>query len=210
MDKTQAAIAVFDKNAQRYQEQFMDTGLYQDSFDLFCDHIKKSEATILDVACGPGNITQYLLLKRPDWHITGIDLAPNMLALAGVNNPAAIFHLLDARAIRSLNRQWDGIMCGFCLPYLSREEAVQFINDAADTLYQHGVLYLSTMEDDYSRSGLQTSGSGEQLYMYYHEEGYLREALKQHNMNIIHTCRLCYPDKNGKEITDRVIIAVKQ
>jgi 23S rRNA G2069 N7-methylase RlmK/C1962 C5-methylase RlmI len=43
-------------------------------------------------------------------------------------------------------------MCGFCLPYLSKEEAVKLIRDAAAILNPDGVFYISTMEDDYSKS----------------------------------------------------------
>ena len=81
------AIEVFDKCATIYQDKFMDLKLYHDSFNVFCSHIKKANPDILDVACGPGNITHYLLKKRPDFKILGIDLSPNMIALAQKNNP---------------------------------------------------------------------------------------------------------------------------
>src|SRR6185295_3669822 len=99
MDKTKIAVNIFNKHASKYQDKFMDVNLYAGSFDFFCDAAKKQNAKILEIACGPGNITSYLLNKRPDFKILGIDLAPNMIALAKINNPKADFQLMDCRDI---------------------------------------------------------------------------------------------------------------
>ncbi|MBK6527930.1 MAG: hypothetical protein IPG07_21680 [Crocinitomicaceae bacterium] len=63
MDKTKIAIEVFDKGAELYQEKFMDLKNYHASFDVFCESVKKENAEILELGCGPGNITKYLLSK---------------------------------------------------------------------------------------------------------------------------------------------------
>ena len=210
MDKSKAAVAVFDKCAQAYQDKFMDVSMYHDTFDVLCAHISKPGAAILDIACGPGNITKYLLSKRPDFKILGIDLSANMVALAQANNPTAEFQVMDGRAIGTLDKKYEGIMCGFCLPYLSKEEAVQLIADAAKILSEDGVLYLSTMEDDYSKSGMKTASSGDELFVHYHEAGYLTEALRGQGFKIIDTQRKEYRGGDCWAVTDLVIVAVKE
>lgn len=210
MDKNKDAVALFDKNAEVYQDKYMDLDLYNDTYDAFCNALQKPGAKVLDVACGPGNITRYLLSRHPDFDITGTDLSPNMLRLAAENNPSASFLLMDCRDVAAAGTIYDGIICGFGLPYLSREEAVQFIKDTATVLESGGVLYLSTMEDDYSKSGIQTSSSGDQLYMYYHQYDYLAEALEQGGYRIMLTDRKQFPAQYGPPATDLVIIAVKK
>jgi 2-polyprenyl-3-methyl-5-hydroxy-6-metoxy-1,4-benzoquinol methylase len=209
VDKTSIAVDVFDRRAQSYQDKFMDTALYHDTFDMFCNHITHEDAHILDVACGPGNITQYLLQKRPSFKILGIDLAPNMLALAQANNPNAAFQLMDIRDITSLSKKYNGIICGFGLPYLSKEEAIQFINNASAMLYPGGALYISTMEDDYSMSGFETSSSGDKVFIHYHEADYLLQAFADSHVTIADMQRKQYTAPNGAN-TDLVIVAVKQ
>ena len=59
MDKSQNAVNIFNKLAKHYQDKFMDTSMYHETFDIFCSLIKKQNAGILELACGPGNITQY-------------------------------------------------------------------------------------------------------------------------------------------------------
>lgn len=209
MDKMQQVISIFDKRAALYQERHMDVSRYHASFDLFCNSITKQDAAVLEIACGPGNITKYLLQQRPDFHLLGIDLATNMLELARTNNPQAEFQLMDARDISLLGKTFDGIMCGFCLPYLSREEAVKMIADAARLLTPGGVLYISTMEDEYTRSGFFHTDGNDEFYMYYHEAGYLVDALKENGFEVMDLQREQYPAADGSNTTDLILIARK-
>ena len=204
------AVQVFDKRANDYQTKYMDVSLYHASFDLFCDRIATDNAAVLELACGPGNITKYLLHKRPDLNILGIDLAPNMIELARINNPMAIFQVMDCRKISRLGQKYDAIMCGFCLPYLSREEAIQLIKEAAGLLQPNGILYISTLEDDYSKSGPQSSSAGDQMYMYFHQADYLVSALQENGFDRIDLHRQDYPTQNGVKTTDLLIIAVQK
>lgn len=207
MDKNKEAVEVFDKHAKMYQEKYMDVSLYHDTLDIFCNSIAKNDAAILELACGPGNVTRYLLNKRPDLKILATDLSENMLELAVANNPAAEIQLLDCRAIGQLDKAYDGIICGFALPYLSKEEAIQLISDAAKILQPGGVLYLSTMEDDYSKSGWQTSSKGDKVYIYYHEAGYLIKAMEDNGLTLLYQSTLPAP-VNGD--TDLILIAIKK
>ncbi len=208
MDKNQTAVAVFNKNANLYQDKFMDVNLYGPSFDLFCDTLKK-DATILELACGPGNITKYLLDKRPDLKILGTDLAPNMVALAKINNPTAEFKVMDCRELTKVDKTFDAIMCGFCLPYLSKEEAIKLIADASQLLKPGGVIYISTIEDDYAKSALKKGSTGEEIFMHYHQADYLTQALKENKFMIIDLKRQDYPEKDGTKTTDLILIAEK-
>lgn len=209
MDKTKIAVDIFNKLASAYQDKFMDVSLYHDTFDIFCNNIKNKNADILELACGPGNITQYLLSKRPDFKLLGTDLAPNMIELAKINNPSAQFQLLDSRDIRKLNKTYDAIMCGFILPYLSKEDAIQLIKDAAFILNSDGAIYISTMEDDYSKSGFKKGSTGDEIYMHFHQADYLTEALIEAGFTIIDVQRKTYPAADNSTVVDLILIAKK-
>jgi 2-polyprenyl-3-methyl-5-hydroxy-6-metoxy-1,4-benzoquinol methylase len=210
MDRTQQAVAVFDKNAVLYQDRFMDFELHNDTFDLFCTQIQNKDADILDIASGPGNITKYLLQQRPDFKIMGIDLAPKMIELAKVNNPNAQFLVMDCRDIGQLPQKYDGIICGFGLPYLSKDEAIQLIKDASFILKPKGVLYLSTMEDDNNKSDFKTGSTGDQIFMNYHQADYLTTALKESGFYLIDIRRKDYQNPDGTISVDLVLIARTQ
>lgn len=209
MDHNPIAIRVFDAWAKGYNEAFMDTALYHASFDRFLEAIAVPHAAVLELGCGPGNITHYLLGRRPDLKILGTDLAANMLRLARENNPKAEFQLLDARNIATLKRRFDGIMCGFCLPYLTPTETTGLIRDAASMLHPGGVLYLSTMEDDPARSGFKmpSSGKGEAAYIQYYQAAFLTDAMEANGFTVLDLSRVQYVGRDGKPVTDVMIVA---
>ncbi|HEV7230500.1 MAG TPA: class I SAM-dependent methyltransferase [Bacteroidia bacterium] len=204
------AVDVFNKYALDYQRRFMDFDLYNDTFDLFCESISRHPADVLELGCGPGNITRYLLSKRPDLKILATDLASNMLDLGRINNPHAEFQEMDCRNMSKLAVKYDGIMCGFCLPYLSKEEAVKLISDASLLLHSGGILYLSTMEDDYSKSGLKGSSAcaDDKAYIHYHQADYLSAALEANGFRIISMQRKDFPSTDETPTTDLIILAV--
>jgi ubiquinone/menaquinone biosynthesis C-methylase UbiE len=209
MDKSKIAVDIFNKHAKGYQDKFMDVNLYGDTFDFFCNTIKKENAEILELACGPGNITKYLLGKRPDFKILGTDLAPNMIDLAKINNPTAEFQLMDCRDLGKIDKNYDAIMCGFCLPYLSKEETLKLICDASKIFNPEGIIYISTMEDDYSKSAFKKGSQGDEIFMHYYESDFLTNALEDNDFKILSSERIDSIMTDGTKVTDLVLIARK-
>ena len=209
MDKnpTEVTIATFNKLAQRYQDKYMDLADYDDTYALFCKHLVSRNARVLELACGPGNVTRALLARLPDLQIVATDLAPQMVELARVNNPTAQFAVMDCRDVAGQGKNFDALVCAFGLPYLSRAEAASLIADAASILNPGGLLYLSAMEAEESRSGWQTSGTGDQVYIHYHDEQHLRTALGLHGFDIIDIKRKPGPAQSSMASTDLFILA---
>jgi cyclopropane fatty-acyl-phospholipid synthase-like methyltransferase len=168
MDRYKETFDTWNKIASLYQDKFMELDLYNDTYDFICNSIDKPNAKLLEIGCGPGNITKYLISKRPDFDIFGIDIAPNMVELARQNNPTAHFAVMDSRQINNLDSTYDGIVCGFCLPYLSKTETNELISNSYDLLNDNGLLYLSFVEGDPDKSDFKT-GSGGRVYFYYHK-----------------------------------------
>lgn len=209
-DQTQNVINVFDSCAKEYQEKFMDISQYKTSIDLFCASIKGERPNILELACGPGNITSYLKETHPKFNILATDISSNMLTLARKNVPSVSFVELDCRNISNISGLFNGIMCGFCLPYLSKEDTIQLIHDSFYLMEPEGILYISTMQGKYADSKLKKSSSGEyELFMHYHEKEYLLEALENAGYFVLKTIELITTGPNG-EANDLVIIAKKQ
>jgi 2-polyprenyl-3-methyl-5-hydroxy-6-metoxy-1,4-benzoquinol methylase len=186
--------------------------LYNDTYDLFCDLITKKNPEVLEIACGPGNITRHLLRKRADINLFGIDLSPNMIQLAKENNPTAEFQVMDCREISRVEKKFDAIMCGFCMPYLSKEECAGLIFDCSKLMNPGGVLYLSTMEGDYLKSGFETTSfSGQnKVFLYYHQVDFLSGQLEENGFTILHLIRKDYPEPDGTFLTDLIFVVRKE
>ena len=209
MDSYKETFDTWNKLANAYQDRFMNLDLYDKSYDHFCDALPTQNAKILEIGCGPGNITKYLLSKRPDFHIFGIDIAPNMVELAKKNNPTAGFAVMDSREINTLKERYHGIIAGFCLPYLSATECKELICSSAGLLNENGVIYLSFVEGDADQSGFKESNSG-RVYFYYHQLEALKTALHESGFSDVEISRVDYRTSETSFDTHTILTAKKQ
>ncbi|MGV3588088.1 MAG: class I SAM-dependent methyltransferase [Adhaeribacter sp.] len=210
MNRYEITFQTWNKVAAIYQDNFMDLDLYNSTYAEFCELIQKPKPQIFEIGCGPGNITKYLLSRRPDFNIWAIDVAPNMIALARKNVPEANFTLMDCRTINTLSTKFDGIMCGFCMPYLSKEASAKLLKDCADLLNPGGIFYCSTIEGDYEKSGYESgSNSRDKMFVYYHQESFLRQALKANGLELLNLVRLEYQKQSNTTETHLIFIASK-
>lgn len=208
-NRNEVTFSTYNNSAKNYQDKVMGMDLYNDTYDLLCELIEKENTEIFEIASGPGNVTKHLLSKRPDFKITGSDIAPNMIELAKINNPTANFQIMDCRDIEQLDRTFDAIVCGFCMPYLSKKECAKLIRDSSKLLNANGLFYFSTMEDDYDKSGFETtsfSGS-DQVYIYYHQADYLSNCLLENGFEILDFRRKECPEPDGTFLTDMIFIS---
>lgn len=189
--KNKETFETWNKIASLYQDKFMQMTLYDDTYDLICTTIENPSAKLLEIGCGPGNITKYLLSKRPGFQIFGIDIAPNMIELAKSNNPSAEYAVMDCRQIKNLNEKYDGIIGGFCLPYLSQTETNELISTSYDLLNDNGLLYLSFVEGDPDKSDFKIGNYG-RVYFYYHTLGNILSQLKRFTFDEIKTFEVQY------------------
>ena len=209
MDPYKETFETWNKVASLYQEKFMGLDLYNDTYDLICNAVIKNKATILEIGCGPGNITKYLLSKRPDFNIFGIDIAPNMIELAKINNPKANFAVMDSRNISEIETKYDAIVCGFCLPYLSETDSQKLIFEANYLLNDSGFLYLSFVEGAPNKSGFQAGSTGDRSYFYYHNLDQLKTQLLENSFEDLKIFKVEYK-KSEKEQDVHTIITAKK
>ncbi len=210
MDKIKITHETWNKIAELYQSKFMNLDLYNSTYNAFCKLLNNPNATVLEIGCGPGNITKYLATKNPQYQILGTDVAPNMIALAKKNVPEATFEVLDCRKIKNINGKYNGIVCGFCIPYLSKEDCEKFIFDCHQLLLPKGVFYLSFVEGDYSTSDYQTGSSGDKVFFYFHELKFINQLLKNSGFTNLQVVHVNYPKSEGKFDTHTIIFAIKQ
>ncbi|WP_410221002.1 class I SAM-dependent DNA methyltransferase [Pedobacter sp.] len=209
MDKYQETFDTWNKVATLYEDKFMDLDLYNESYDLICSSISQKNAKLLEIGCGPGNITKYLLSKRPDFDIFGIDIAPNMVQLAKKNNPTANFAVMDSRQISKIETKYSGIVCGFCLPYLSHTDVVKLIADCYELLNNKGLLYLSFVKGNPNKSGYQTGRNGNRIYFYFHRLTELTQQLTAHKFQDIQILNVEFKKSGIETDTHTILIATK-
>ena len=207
MDTCQVSVNTFDKLAETYAGKYLALDAYDAYYRQFCSHLARQGASVLDVACGPGNVSAFLVRERPDLQVLGIDLAPNMVRLAQAHVPSASFLVHDCRHLADLGRVFDGIAYAFGLNYLNQEEAEQFFESLNKVLAPNGTLYLSTMSGSTEHSGLQTSSSGDQVYVYYRPKQELERLVQSAGLDIVFLDEIASPANASKPTIDVVLVA---
>ncbi|PZD79504.1 trans-aconitate 2-methyltransferase [Mesonia sp. K7] len=208
MDKYQETFLTWDQVALAYQEKFMDLSLYNHTYDAFIRFLPQ-KASVLDVGCGPGNITRYLLEKNPNHQLLGIDVSPKMVALAAKNNPTADFEVMDCRDISLLSQKFEGIIAGFCIPYLSKTDCQHFFKACADLLQPKGVFYLSFVPGNPKNSGFISNKQGSRVYFNYHTLAFIKEEMENRGLEIKKSDYINYDKGNQTSETHVVLMAQK-
>jgi 2-polyprenyl-3-methyl-5-hydroxy-6-metoxy-1,4-benzoquinol methylase len=210
MKRNEITLHNWNQLAQAYHDKFMEMDLYNATYDQFCDAIDNDNARILELGCGPGNVTKYLLDKKNNYSILATDTAPTMIELGKINVPKAEFQLLDVRDMVDLHQSFDAILGGFVVPYLNSEETKQFIADSVQLLNDSGILYFSCIEKDTSYSETQTSSDGKiTMEVNYHDSVSLSQSLEENRFTVVSVFRIHYPKPNGTSDIHLVIIAKK-
>lgn len=209
MDKRKETFETWNKIAEAYEARFMDLDIYNSSYDVFCESIKNKSGRVLEIGTGPGNVSKYILSALPEMQIEGIDIAPNMVERAKANIPYGTFEVMDSRDILEQKGPFDGILCGFCIPYLTTVETEKLIADAYQLLGDGGVFYLSFVEGSSEKSGFLTGSSGDRVYFYYHEIGNIKKALSSAGFHDSQTIHVAYKNGKGAEEVHTIVLIQK-
>ena len=209
-DHYKNTIRTWKKVAQLYEEKFMDMKIYDESYAAFSSEIRQSDASILEIGCGPGNVTHWLRKHLPKSTILATDVASEMIEVAKKNVDNVQFEVLDARDINSLKEKFDAIMCGFCVLYLHKADLELLVKNSAILLNEQGVIYLSFIEGDYSDSELQTRSNGDSMKVHYYQESDVNEMFKANSIDPIQSIRVPYPLSDGSEQIHLILLGRKK
>jgi SAM-dependent methyltransferase len=99
-------------------------------YHLLSEQAKIEVKEVLHLGCGGGHI-DYSLKQRV--RLTGVDLSPEMLALASALNPEVEYRVGDMRSVR-LGRQFDGVFVADSIDYMLTEADLR---RAFETAFAH-------------------------------------------------------------------------
>ena len=209
LDKTELTIKTYDYSAKNYAKNFMDLHLYKETLQYFSELIT-SASSVLDLACGPGNVEKFLLDRNPGLNIVGIDLSKEMIKLAKNNVPKAEFYVRDIRDLDFESERFDVIISSFCLPYLYDNEATEFINRISNVVKNKGHIYLSAMEGKGHDFEDASFTEGNKLFINYYNEEFLRDLFINNNLEVVKLFKQDYLEPDGSFTIDMIFILKKK
>ena len=103
--------------------------------------ISDKSGNILDVACGKGGSTRYLLKYYSPENITGINISERQLQTARTNAPGCVFLAMNATNLEFEDSSFDNIICVEAAFHFDTRE--RFLKEAHRVLKPGGCLVLS-------------------------------------------------------------------
>jgi ubiquinone/menaquinone biosynthesis C-methylase UbiE len=114
--------SVFSRHAEAYKsrlDEIMARGEARGRLHMIERSAAAPGMTVLDLACGPGNMTRLLAQRvQPGGRVIGVDLAPGMIALAARERPPRTwFAVMDIERLGLADQAFDSVTCGHGLQF---------------------------------------------------------------------------------------------
>jgi len=210
MNSYKETIATWNEIANLYQDKFMDLDIYDTTYQSFCILLPKEKPSILELGCGPGNVTKKIIQFAPNSTILATDISENMLQLTKKNNPSVRTKKLDIRNLATINKRFDGIIAGFVLPYVLKNDRLDVFKSLVDKLYDDGVLYLSFEARINEDLIFKRNESDKGMHFQYHNKYTVLEELLKLDLQLISEFKIPYHQNDSGEIHTVYILKKKK
>lgn len=205
MDEKQLkTVQAYNNTADEFSNIIGRLSNYNHTYDYLLKKLNSGD-TILDLACGPAQISKYLK-DRKIIKVVGVDLSEKMLSIAKKNIPDGTFYNQPIQNFGH-DRKFDAVILGFGIPYLNMDQARACIKNACELLKEGKYLYLSFMHG--SKQGFEkTSFGGEnQFFIFYHDKSSIKDVILNCGLSLLKEYSIDYVESDGSITEDIVIIA---
>jgi len=198
------AEEAFSSAVELYVNKYGDVGEYSAILDRIISGINQG-SRIADVACGPGNLSNYLKGKLPELDFDFFDLSEAMLEYCKSQFPDASIYKENMLSISKAAKFYDVILCGFGIPYINPQDTREFIGNCFALLNRGGFFYLSFMEESTDVCKMVTSSKGDfSVATYFYSFASIRKMLRDTGFKILTSLKL-----NREDTNDLCLLALK-
>jgi len=199
----------FSQYSEQYDEKIGKLSLYNQSYIDFISKAKSTK-TLLDLACGPANVSSFIKRIVPDIKITCIDLSDKMLDLAESKLITGYYYKSDILNIKIPPEKYDLIVCAFGLPYIKSSEIPKFISELDKFTHQDSLIYISCMQGNKSQYEKMSFSKNEEVLVHYHSKTSVLENFKSYNYKLLDYVEQEFPEHDGSTIVDMIFTFKKE
>jgi SAM-dependent methyltransferase len=139
--KENITIESYDRVAGGYADYYFNRNVMQSELDYFIS-LLPNKSRVLDLGCGPGHDTAYLVKKGIC--VAGIDLSCEMITIAKRRVQNAEFYVMDIKdGLSGLGSKFDGIWACSSLLHIEREYLPEVLHKLHQVLKKDGIIYIS-------------------------------------------------------------------
>ena len=134
----------------------------------FLDSLPKAGKTILNVACGAGDMSVWL--DQHGYEVVSTDLSSEMIKITSEKIPNSRNLVLGATELDQLKgEKFDGILAVHLIQHLNKPLIEQFLGQVHDLLADDGKFLLIFTNNCFAESGYQPEDSKEGLYIVWYK-----------------------------------------
>lgn len=178
----------YNRIAEDWFKDHNDDNWWQEGTETFLSFLKPG-STILDVGCGAGIKSRYLVEKG--FEVVGIDFSEKFIEIAKRENPDITFQVMDMNDVENLNSKFDAVFAQASLLHIPKNNIVNVLTKLVSVLNKNGHLYIAVKEvrdEQKEEDILKENDYGyeyERFFSYYSMEE-LEKYLKDLNIEIVY------------------------
>lgn len=207
VDYNAVSVACFDKHASNYADKYFDLRDYHSYYDMLLQHLPATACRVLDLACGPGNVTAYLSQQRPALSFDCVDRSAAMLAHVQRRLPYAKPILADCRDLSQLSPGYDAAAFCFGLSYFDDADASLVLQQLCAVLKPGAILLLSTVAGDAANNGVQTNAAGDSVISFFRSQAEINHLLASAGFDLLLSETVASPANASQISQDLVLLA---
>ena len=135
--------STYNRIARDYIKDHLGETWWIEGIDKYLSFLKP-HSSILDVGCGFGKISKYLVKKG--FVVTGVDFSENMIELAKEQVPTGIFFVKDIKHPLNFKNTFDGVIAPAVLLHIPKNEVTGVLKNITAPLKSKGYFYATVKE----------------------------------------------------------------
>lgn len=203
MDNNRLAVDTYDKIAGVYTQQYFNDLSDTPWIDKFLSYLPL-QAKMLDVGCGPGEFTKYVLGKGFD--AQGIDLSRPMVDIARERVGKGYFAVMDMCNLDYRPATFDGILAAYSLIHIPSSKVPGTLAGFYRILKPGGYLMTITQSGEPDRVVDEPLMAGEKMFVNFFTSERIASLLRDARFTVVHQEELAAEDPDV--LSDRIIYTI--
>lgn len=201
-------IDFYSQYSQQFEDKIASLDIYNNSYTEFIVKSKR-KTNLLDLACGPGNVSAFIKNMLPDIEITCVDLSEKMLELAKRKLTDAKFYISDILKINIPDKKYDLIVCAFGIPYIKSSD----LNNFAEQINKYSdpgtSVYISCMEGLEIDNETMSFADNHSVTVQRHQKDNIVNSFEKHNFKLTDFKTQEYIEPDGSITNDMILLFEK-